>query len=138
MALLTRTSRRPQAEVAAAAAASTERRSRRSMATACTPAPVALISAAVVSRLPGNTTDPEALSPRPSPSWTVRALITTSHPARAKARAAQRPMPRLAPVTKATGRPWWWGDTTAHDTTAIRRRGDDAERPTVDGAKEPQ
>ncbi len=39
---------------------------------------------------------------RPSPSWTVRAVMTTSKPRRASATAAQRPMPRLAPVTRAT------------------------------------
>ena len=41
---------------------------------------------------------------RPSPSCTVRAVMTTSKPRRASATAAQRPMPRLAPVTRATRR----------------------------------
>ena len=41
---------------------------------------------------------------RPSPSCTVRAVMTTSQPRRARATAAQRPMPRLAPVTSATRR----------------------------------
>ena len=39
---------------------------------------------------------------RPSPSFRVRAVMTTSKPRRASATAAQRPMPRLAPVTSAT------------------------------------
>ena len=41
---------------------------------------------------------------RPSPSCTVRAVMTTSQPRRARATAAQRPIPRLAPVTSATRR----------------------------------
>ena len=76
------------------------------MATAWARAPVAVISPAVVSRLPGRTTGPAGASARPSPSWTVRALMTTSQPARASAMAAHRPIPRLAPVTSATGRSW--------------------------------
>ena len=47
---------------------------------------------------------------RPSPSRTVRAVMTTSNPRRARATAAQRPMPRLAPVTSATGE----ASATAH------------------------
>ena len=39
----------------------------------------------------------------PSPSLTVRALTTTSKPASASASAPARPIPRLAPVTTATG-----------------------------------
>ncbi len=42
---------------------------------------------------------------RPSPSRRVRAVMATSKPARAAAMATALPMPRLAPVTNATGAP---------------------------------
>ena len=45
----------------------------------------------------------ELVEDRPSPSWTVRAVIATSKPRSASASAAHRPMPRLAPVTMAFG-----------------------------------
>jgi hypothetical protein len=92
---------------ATAATRSTDERSMRSIGTGRQVRPSASISAAVVSRLPAmgigssGTRVLEAWA-RPSPSCTVRAVITTSKPRRARARAAQRPMPRLAPVTSAT------------------------------------
>ena len=72
--------------------------------------PTAVISAAVVSRLPAietaspdSRTDPAAK--RPSPSRSVRAAMATSYPACASAIAVARPMPRLAPVTSAIRAP---------------------------------
>ena len=79
------------------------------MGTARQVRPSASIAAAVESRLPAmgsgssGTRVLEAWA-RPSPSCTVRAVMTTSKPRRARATAAQRPMPRLAPVTRATRR----------------------------------
>src|SRR4051794_3677046 len=85
----------------------TDIRSSMSIRTISALRPSASISAAVVSRLPGIVTGPvssftELAWPRPSPSWTVRAVIATSKPRRARSRAAHRPIPRLAPVTIAT------------------------------------
>ena len=69
--------------------------------------PSASISAAVVSRLPamGSERSSEVEDEgwvRPSPSRMVRAVMATSKPLRARASAPHRPMPRLAPVTRAT------------------------------------
>src|ERR1700677_4456827 len=71
--------------------------------------PSASISAAVVSRLPAMGAEISGAFEledwaRPSPSRTVRAVMTTSKPRRARATAPLRPMPRLAPVTSATRR----------------------------------
>lgn len=46
-----------------------------------------------------------------------RAVTTTSHPARANRTAERRPIPRLAPVTNATGRPVPFAVPMARDST---------------------
>src|SRR5665647_239047 len=108
MALLNNTSTRPHVPRASEATSRTDWRSIRSMRMGRHRAPKASISLAVVSRLPGmgisavgKAEEEGAL--RPSPSRTVRAVMITSQPARARAKAPQRPIPRLAPVTRATG-----------------------------------
>ena len=77
------------------------------MGTARQARPSPSISAAVESRLPAMGSGSSRTSvldgwARPSPSCTVRAVMSTSKPRRARATAARRPMPRLAPVTSAT------------------------------------
>src|SRR5215207_887441 len=99
---------RPHSSSTAAGSARTASRSRRSIGTIKARRPRASISSAVRSRLPGTTTVlrswlTDVASDAPSPSFTVRALTTTSNPASASASAPARPMPRLAPVTTATG-----------------------------------
>lgn len=71
------------------------------------PTPWARIAASVVSRLPGTRcrTVPSRVvrgATTPSPSRRVRAVKATSWPAAARANAVSRPIPRLAPVTRAT------------------------------------
>ncbi len=108
IALLNSTSMRPHSPSTAAGARSTLVTSRRSIGTINARRPCAAISAAVDSRLPGSETTgssprTEFGSLRPSPSWTVRAVMATSNPPEASAIADALPMPRLAPVTSATG-----------------------------------
>ena len=72
------------------------------------PLPSARTNSAVAERLPGRArvsllATVEEIS-RDSPSFSVRALIATSKPARARWTAIALPMPRLAPVTNATFR----------------------------------
>ena len=102
MALFTRTSMRPHSSSARCTAAPSVDRSCRSITTGSARRPVASIAFAVVSRLPGIERAAPSESSTPSPSRTVRPVITTSRPASASAIAAALPIPRLAPVTKAT------------------------------------
>jgi hypothetical protein len=105
MALLTSTSTRPQRSRTVAAAAWRDARSSRSATTGTARTPRASIAAAVSSRLPGTGPPPPVSeSSRPSPGRRVRAVIATSKPAAASATAVALPMPRLAPVTRATRR----------------------------------
>jgi hypothetical protein len=102
MALFTSTSMRPQSSSARCTAATRVDRSWRSIGTGSARRPAASIACAVVSRLPGiGRPAPSELS-TPSPSRMVRPVMTTSSPASASAMAACLPIPRLAPVTKAT------------------------------------
>jgi hypothetical protein len=68
--------------------------------------PSASITSAVPARLPGKGLVFDFFRvdecSRASPSWTVRAVMATSYPARARCCAQTLPMPRLAPVMKAT------------------------------------
>src|ERR1019366_2901805 len=90
-----------------AVAAPTEARSMRSEGTASTERPVALIASAVALNEPGRGRVLVSLTveecSRSSPSTWLRAVMATSYPAWAKAIATALPMPRLAPVTNATG-----------------------------------
>ncbi|MNN47196.1 hypothetical protein D3C81_1616080 [compost metagenome] len=74
------------------------------MRTTKTSRPSSRTAAAVAARLPASGV-PSGLRSAcwwASPSSSVRALIATSKPARAKASAVARPIPRLAPVMNAT------------------------------------
>ena len=98
--LLTSRSIPPQEEAATSYASRAERQSHRSRLRGRARWPCSRILAAVDSRLPGMGKPSEC-----SPSFTVRAVGTTSKPALASATQVAPPMPRLAPVTKATGHP---------------------------------
>src|ERR1700722_8685681 len=108
MELFNRTSTRPHVSSVSEATSRTDWRSSRSIRMGRHLAPSASISLAVVSRLPGMGISSVGRAKeegwlRPSPSRTVRAVMTTSQPAQARARATQRTIPRLASVTRATG-----------------------------------
>ena len=100
-ALFTSTSMWPHSSSTRATPRSSDGRSRRSMVTSRARRPDCSISSAVASRLPGMTRPP-CSSSRASPSRRVRAATATSKPAAASCTAVALPMPRLAPVTRAT------------------------------------
>ena len=106
-ALLTSTSIRPHRSSTAPTSEVNEVRSNRSDGRARTVPPAASMAAAVVARDPGSGLVSEVATveecSRLSPSRRLRAVIATRWPEAARARATALPMPRLAPVTRATG-----------------------------------
>src|SRR3954447_24448896 len=126
-ALFTRTSQRPHRSSTVVAAAPSDARSRRSAGTTSTCAPSASTANAVDVRLPGNGEVSDSLivdeCSRRSPSSTVRAVMATSKPERARWTAMPLPIPRLAPVTNATLRSPMRLDRTTASVLALGRRG---------------
>src|SRR5262245_38570621 len=99
---------RPNRAIAASRAAAGAAGSARSSGATSVPTPSAAASCAVPSSVPGSgfvaeRRTVEECSSRSAPV-TVRAVTTTSNPRRASSSAHARPMPRLAPVMKATFR----------------------------------
>lgn len=101
-ALLTRRSIPSHSESARSRAASNPTRSWRSATSSSERRPSARIASPVSSRLPGSGRPcPVSESSRPSPRRAVRPVTATSQPAAASATAVARPMPLVAPVTRA-------------------------------------